>query len=122
MQRNSASPLASSVATVFEFLPALARRHLASRIGPRGTIHVTAGADGVLTLARQYRAGCGDEVVEARVAQLRLAPNGRGYQLYWKQGNGRWTAYCRGCGEVFVGSVDDCFSEIARDPFGRYWC
>lgn len=121
MPRNSASPLASSIATVFEFLPALARRHLATRIGGRASIHVTAGADGVLTIARQFRGGGTDEMAEDRIAQLRVAAGGRGYQLFWKKGNGRWTAYSRACGDVFVGSIDDCFAEIARDPFGRYW-
>ncbi len=118
----SAFPLASRLAAVFDFLPALARRHLAARVGPRGAVHVYASANGVFTLVRQRRAACGAEVVEDRIAQLRAAGTGSGgYQLFWKKGNGRWTAYCgRGC-EHFIGSIDECLCEIARDPFGCYW-
>lgn len=122
MPLTSASPLASRLAAVFDFLPALARRHLASRIGSRGTVHVFASAVGVLTLVHQRREGCGAELVESRIAQLRaVCESERGYQLFWKKGNGRWTVYSApGC-EPFVGSIDECLAEIARDPFGCYW-
>ena len=122
MPLTSASPLASRLATVFDFLPALARRHFASRVGLRGSVHVFASAAGVFTLVHQRRESCGNEIVESRIAQLRTACSGDdGYQLFWKKGNGRWTAYCApGC-EPFVGSIDECLVEIARDPFGCYW-
>ena len=120
MPLTSASSLTSRLATVFEFLPALARRHLASRVGSRGAVHIFASAAGVFTLVHQRREHGGAEVVESRIAQLRAQCSG-GYQLFWKKGNGRWTAYSApGC-EPFVGSIDDCLAEIARDPFGCYW-
>lgn len=119
MPLTSASSALSRVATVFDFLPALARRHLASRVGPRGGVHVFASAEGVFTIVHQYREGCVSELCESRIAQLRATVGG--YQLYWKKGNGRWTAYSAPGAEPFVGSIDDCFAEIARDPFGCYW-
>jgi hypothetical protein len=120
MPLSSASPLASRLATVFDFLPALARRHLSSRVGPRGSVQIFATAGGVFTLVHQRREGCGAELVESRIAQLRAQCSG-GYQLFWKKGNGRWTVYSApGC-EPFVGSIDECLAEIARDPFGCYW-
>jgi hypothetical protein len=120
MPLTSASSALSRVATVFDFLPALARRHLASRIGARGGVHVFASAAGVFTLVHQYREGCASELCESRFAQLRVTGSG-GYQLYWKKGNGRWTAYSAPGAEPFVGSIDECLAEIARDPFGCYW-
>jgi hypothetical protein len=122
MPLTSASPLASRLATVFDFLPALARRHLAARVGQRGTVHIFASADGVFTLVHQRRQGCGAELVEDRIAQLRVvAGSSDSYQLFWKRGNGRWTSYCgQGC-EPFLGSIDECLCEIARDPLGCYW-
>lgn len=123
MPLTSASPLARRLATVFDFLPALARRHLAARVGPRGNVHIFASADGVFTLVHQRRQGCGSELVEERIAQLRaVAGSTDSYQLFWKRGNGRWTSYCCGEGcEPFLGSIDECLSEIARDPLGCYW-
>jgi hypothetical protein len=119
MPRTSASPLASGLAVVFDFLPALARHHLATRVGLRGSIRIFTSGEGKLTLVHQHRVSCGAELVEDRIAQLR--PVAGGYQLFWKKGNGRWTAYCgRDC-DPFVGSLDVCFTEIARDPFGCYW-
>jgi len=119
MPLTSASPLDSRLATVFDFLPALARRYLAARIGCRATLHVYAAADGVLTLASLPRVACGAEVVENRFAQLRAAGSDR-YALFWKNASGRWTAYCQGAAQ-FVGSLDECLTEIARDPAGCYW-
>lgn len=76
-------------------------------------------AGGIFTLVHQHRVLCAGEIIEDRIAQLRCVDGG--YQLFWKKGNGRWTAYCgQGC-DPFVGSIDDCLSEIARDPFGCYW-
>ncbi|MFN2425190.1 MAG: DUF3024 domain-containing protein [Candidatus Binatia bacterium] len=122
MPLTSASPRTSRLATVFDFLPALARRHLASRVGPRGGVHVFESAVGVFTLVHQRREGCGSDLVESRIAQLRaVCADGDGYQLFWKKGNGRWTVYSApGC-EPFVGSIDECLAEISRDPFGCYW-
>lgn len=121
MPLNPATPLSARLATVFEFLPALARRHLSARLGPRCSVHVIAGVDGVLTIARQHRDAVGAEVVEDRFAQLRTGDGEAGYQLFFKKCNGRWTAYCQDGGSAFVGSIDECLAEIARDPFGRYW-
>jgi hypothetical protein len=119
MPLTSASPLRSRLATVFEFVPALARRHLAQRIGCRLTLHVYATADGTFTLATQHRVTCGREPVENRFAQLRASTGG--YQLFWKNGSGRWTAYSGEAADGFTGSIDECLSEIARDPHGCYW-
>ena len=119
MPLTSASPQRSSGATVFDFLSALARRHLAARVGTRGAIEVLAAGSGVFTLVHQRRS-CGGEVAEERIAQLRALPCGS-YQLYWKKGSGRWTAYCAKDCEPFLGSLDECLVEIARDPFGCYW-
>lgn len=121
MPLTSASSVASRIATVFDFLPALARKHLASRVGPRGSVHVFASAEGVYTLVHQYREGCASELCESRIAQLRATCGGDGYQLFWKKGNGRWTAYSAPGAGPFVGSIDECLAEIARDPFGCYW-
>lgn len=118
MPRTSASPLSKGLAAVFDFLPALARKRLALRVGSRGQVHVFASGDGVYTLVHQQRA-CGAEMVEHRIAQLRSIAGG--YQLFWKKGNGRWTAYCGGGADTFIGSIDECLAEIARDPFGCYW-
>lgn len=122
MPLTLASPLASRVATVFEFLPALARRHLAARVGSRGTVHVLKAAAGVYTLVHQYRESRGADMVQARIAQLRSVVTDRNsYALFWKKGNGRWTAYQAKDGEQFVASIDECLDEIARDPSGCYW-
>ena len=122
MPLTSASARTSGLATVFDFLPALARRHLGARVGSRGAIRVFAATTGVFTLVHQHRVSCGAEIVEDRIAQLRaMATRSEGYQLFWKKGNGRWTAYCAEGGDPFVGSLDECLGEIARDPFGCYW-
>jgi len=120
MPLTSASPLPSRLATVFEFLPALARRHLAARIGCRQALHVYASAGGVITLAIRQRAACGAEVVENRFAQLR-STGADAYQLFWKNGSGRWTAYCGPAGAPLAGSLDECLTEIAHDSHGCYW-
>lgn len=119
MPQPSASPLSSRQAAVFDFLPALARRSFASRVGTRGAVQVFSGPDGVHTLVYQRRVACGAEIVEERFAQLRAVAGG--YRLYFKKGNGRWTAYCGRSGESFAGSIDECFAEVARDPFGCFW-
>ena len=121
MPLSSASRLASRLATVFDFLPALARRHLGARAGLRGTVSVVSGAEGIFTLVHQRRVACGAELVEDRIAQLRVACEAGSYQLFWKKGNGRWTPYCKRNDEAFVGSLDECLCEIARDPLGCYW-
>lgn len=122
MPLTSASPRTSRIATVFDFLPALARRHLATRVGPRGAIHVREAAAGVYTLVHEHREACGGDVVEDRIAQLRVVVCGAAsYALFWKKGNGRWTAYSTRDGQQFVASIDECLVEIARDPFGCYW-
>ena len=126
MPVTTASQVASRLATVFDFLPALARRHLAARAGLRGTVQVTATGDGVFTLTHQYRQGCGAELVEVRIAQLRaVGTDPDSYALFWKKCNGRWTAYSQPAATLdspsFVGSIDECLSEIARDPAGCFW-
>jgi len=122
MPVTSASQVASRLATVFDFLPALARRHLAARVGLRGTVQAEASSAGVFTLTHQYRQGCGAELVEVRIAQLRAVDAAAdSYALFWKRGDGRWTAYSGQSGEPFVGSIDECLCEIARDPSGCYW-
>jgi Protein of unknown function (DUF3024) len=122
MPLTSASPLTSRSATVFDFLTALARRHLASRVGLRGAIQVLTPAPGVFTLVHQYREACGSDLVEDRIAQLRAVACGRdAYRLFWKNGNGRWTAYAAPSGEPLVASIDECLSIVARDPHGCYW-
>lgn len=120
MPLSSASPRTSRLATVFDFLPALARRHLACRVGSRGHVHVFASDDGVFTLTHQHRSASGGELVIDRIAQLRVVGEDS-YQLFWKKGNGRWTAYCGEGTAHFIGSIDDCLCEISRDPFGCYW-
>jgi len=123
MPLTSASRLSSRLATVFEFLPALARRHLSSRVGARGAVRILASSPGVFTLVHEHPDESGTEKTESRIAQLRKQgePDGGGYQLYWKKGNGRWTVYSAPGAEPFVGSIDECLAEIARDPFGCYW-
>lgn len=121
MPQSSASPLSSRQAAVFDFLPALARRHFASRVGNRGAVQVFSGPSGVFTLVHQRRVFCAAELVEDRFAQLRQLAGGEGYQLFFKKGNGRWTSYCGRSGESFTGSIDECFVEVARDPFGCFW-
>jgi hypothetical protein len=41
--------------------------------------------------------------------------------LYWKKGNGRWTAYYDQRGDRFIGALAESLAEISRDPFGCYW-
>lgn len=119
MPQSTASPLSSRQAAVFDFLPALARRAFASRLGTRGVVQVFGSNDGVYTLVHQRRVALATEVVEERFAQLRSVAGG--YQLFFKKGNGRWTAYCGRSGDTFAGSIDECFAEVARDPFGCFW-
>jgi hypothetical protein len=120
MPLTSASPQASRIATVFDFLGALARRHLAQRVGARGTIQVLSPASGIFTLVHQHRVSCGGELIEHRIAQLR-AMTDDSYQLFWKKGTGRWTVYSTDASQPFIASIDECLAEIARDPYGCYW-
>ncbi|HYB98297.1 MAG TPA: hypothetical protein VEC57_04105 [Candidatus Limnocylindrales bacterium] len=118
MARSSVSEKTQHGATVFDFLPFLVRRQLGWRVGTRGEILARASA-GVITVVHRAPDACGCDVVDQRIAQLR--PQGDRYQLFWKKGNGRWTAYCHAGGDTFCGSIADCLSEISRDPFGCYW-
>ncbi|HYC56458.1 MAG TPA: hypothetical protein VEL28_16120 [Candidatus Binatia bacterium] len=119
MAQSSASEKTQQGATVFEFLPFLVRRQLAWRVGSRGEVLARETAEGVITVVRRVRESCGCDVVDHRIAQLR--PEGGRYCLFWKKGNGRWTAYCDSRGGCFLGSISECLSEISRDPFGCYW-
>lgn len=121
MSQSSASPLSSRQAAVFEFLPALARRVFASRVGARGAVQVFSTPEGIHTLVHQHRVKCAVEMAEERFAQLRVVGGGDRYQLFFKKGNGRWTAYCGRRSDIFAGSIDECFAEVARDPFGCFW-
>jgi hypothetical protein len=119
MARTSASRKSLRTFTVFDFVPFLVRRVLAWRIGPRGVLLSRTSPNGVLTVVHRLRDGCSGEIMERRIAQLR--PETDSYQLYWKKGNGRWTAYYDDRGDAFVGSLADCLREISRDPFSCYW-
>jgi hypothetical protein len=119
MARTSASRKSQRTFTVFDFVPFLVRRVLAWRIGPRGVLLSRTSPNGVLTVVHRLRDGCSGEIMERRIAQLR--PESDSYQLYWKKGNGRWTAYYDDRGDAFVGSLADCLREISRDPFSCYW-
>lgn len=119
MARTSVSRRAQRTATVFDFLPFLVRRVLGWRIGPRGMLLSRTSPNGALTIVHRLRDGCSGEIVERRIAQLR--PDRCDYQLFWKKGNGRWTAYYDERGDTFVGSLADCLREISRDPFSCYW-
>ncbi len=122
MAMNPASRAASTQAPVFEFLPALARRRFGVRLAARTTLDVLHEADGLFTFVLRRSEGPEGEVLEDRFAQMRtLDARANGYRLYWKKGNGRWTAYC-GCNDDgFSGTIDECLAEIARDPFGCFW-
>jgi hypothetical protein len=119
MARTSASRKSQRTFVVFDFVPFLVRRVLAWRIGPRGVLLSRTSPNGVLTVVHRLRDGCSGEIMERRIAQLR--PETDSYQLYWKKGNGRWTAYYDDRGDAFVGSLADCLREISRDPFSCYW-
>jgi hypothetical protein len=75
--------------------------------------------NGVVTVVHKIRDACNGETVDRRIAQLR--PSKGAYHLYWKKGNGRWTAYYDDRGDVFAGSLSECLTEISRDPFSCYW-
>ena len=119
MARTSVSRKSQRVATVYEFLPFFVRSVLSWRIGPRGVLLSRANANGVITVVHRLRDACSGETLDRRIAQLR--PDKAAYQLFWKKGNGRWTAYYDERGEVFVGSLSECVGEISRDPFSCYW-
>jgi hypothetical protein len=119
MARTSVSRKSQRTLTVYDFVPFLVRRVLGWRIGPRGVLLSRTSPSGVLTVVHRLRDGCSGEIMERRIAQLR--PEVDTYQLYWKKGNGRWTAYYDDRGDAFVGSLADCLREISRDPFSCYW-
>jgi len=119
MARTSASRKSQRAATVFDFVPFLVRRVLGWRIGPRGVLLARTSPSRVVTVVHRLRDACSGETLDRRIAQLR--PETGIYQLFWKKGNGRWTAYYDERGEVFVGSLAECLSEISRDPFNCYW-
>ena len=119
MARSSASRKSHATATVYDIVPFLVRRNLGWRIGPRGVLISRTNAGGVITVIHRHRDACSSETVDRRIAQLR--PGVGAYQLFWKKGNGRWTAYYDDRGEVFVGSLSDCLGEISKDPFSCYW-
>lgn len=119
MARTSLSRRSQKTFTVYDFMPFLVRRVLGWRIGPRGVLLSRTSPNGVLTVVHRLRDGCSGEILERRIAQLR--PGSDSYQLYWKKGNGRWTAYYDDRGEAFVGSLANCLREISRDPFSCYW-
>lgn len=119
MPQTSASRRTAAGATVFDFVGSLARRRFACRLGSRGDVSVYRTTPGVYTIVHLRRESSGGEVIEHRIAQLREEVGG--YQLYWKRGNGRWTAYAAsGCTD-FIDSIDACLGEISRDPFGCFW-
>jgi hypothetical protein len=119
MPRSSPSTKTQRGATLFNFVPFLVRRVLGPRIGSRGVLLARSSSLGVITVVHRQRDHAIAEVVDLRIGQLR--PNGDRYQLFWKKGNGRWTAYYDERGERFVGSLAECLEEISRDPFGCYW-
>jgi hypothetical protein len=119
MARTSVSRKSQREAAVFDFVPFLVRRVLGWRVGPRGVLLSRTSPNGVLTVVHRLRDGCTGEILERRIAQLR--PEVCTYQLYWKKGNGRWTAYYDDRGDTFIGSLSDCLREISRDPFSCYW-
>jgi hypothetical protein len=119
MTRTSASRKTQRSITVYDFVPFLVRRLLSWRIGPRGVLLARTSNLRVITIVHRVRDACTAETVDRRIAQLR--PERGAYQLYWKKGNGRWTAYYDDRGEVFLGSLADCLREISRDPFSCYW-
>lgn len=119
MARTSASRKSQRTATVYDFVPFLVRRTLGWRIGPRGVLLARTSPSKVVTVVHRLRDACSGETLDRRIAQLR--PEGNGFQLFWKKGNGRWTAYYDERGEVFVGALAECLGEISRDPFNCYW-
>jgi len=75
--------------------------------------------NGVITIVHRTSVPTAIETVEHRIAQLR--PVAGVFQLFWKKGNGRWTAYCDRSGKSVICSLAACLGEISRDPFGCYW-
>ncbi len=119
MPRSSPSRKTQRGATLYSFVPFLVRRQLGWRIGARGILLARASSLGVITVVHRRRDPITGDAIDHRIAQLR--PDGARYQLYWKKGNGRWTAYYDERGERFAGSLAECLEEISRDPFGCYW-
>jgi hypothetical protein len=120
MARTSASRKQQRVAVVHDFFPFLVRRVLSWRVGPRGVLFARSSSTDVLTVIHRIRDACSGDTVEQRIAQLR--PTGTpSYQLFWKKGNGRWTAYYDKHGDLVIGSLALCLEEISRDPFGCFW-
>ena len=119
MARTSASRKSQRSAFIYDFVPFFVRRILGWRIGPRGILLSRTSAAGIVTVIHRLRDACTGETVDRRIAQLR--PDDRAFHLFWKKGNGRWTAYYDERGDVFVGSLAECVREISRDPFNCYW-
>ncbi len=119
MARTSPSATSARRATVYNFVPFLVRRLLGWRIGNQGVLLARVSSVGAITVVHRVRDACASDVMDHRIAQLR--PETAGYQLFWKKGNGRWTAYYDERGERFNGSLAECLEEISRDPFGCYW-
>ncbi len=120
MARTSASRKQQRIAVVYDFLPFLVRRVLGWRIGPRGHLFARSSAASILTVVHRIRDACSGDTVERRIAQLRPG-RAISYQLFWKKGNGRWTAYYDKHGDLVIGSLALCLEEISRDPFGCFW-
>lgn len=119
MARSSASRKSQQRAAVFDFVPFLVRRQLDWRVRGRGALQAQSAPGGIITLVHHTRGASAGDVVEQRIAQLR--PEAGCFRLFWKNGNGRWTAYCDSCGKGLVASLAECIAEISRDPFGCYW-
>ena len=104
---------------VHDFVSFFVRHVLGWRVGPRGILSARSTSNGSITVLHRARDGCSGNTVERRIAQLRWQEGA--YQLFWKKGNGRWTAYYDKHGDLTLGSLAECLEEISRDPFGCYW-
>lgn len=119
MARASLSTKSQTGAEVFDFVPYLVRHRLGWRIGSRGILLARKSGEGVLTVVHRVQESSSGDAIDRRIAQLR--PEGVDFQLFWKRGNGRWTAYYDERGERVIESLAGCIDEISRDPFGCYW-
>jgi hypothetical protein len=119
MAQHSPSKRPQDGAEVFNFVPFLVRQRLGWRIGSRGVLLARTTSVGVITVVHRVRDIASHDVIDQRIAQLR--PEGNLFQLFWKKGNGRWTAYYDERGERVIDSLAAGLDEISRDPFGCYW-
>jgi len=119
MARSSASRKSQQSAAVFDFVQFFVRRRLDWRVGTRGAVLARNTPGGVITVVHRSSVATAVDVVEHNIAQLR--PEAGAFRLFWKQANGRWTAYCDRSGKCVIGSLAACLAEISRDPFGCYW-